>query len=78
MKSRQFLELISFQFITVTVDMLDQYSIVDCDSIFEKCSSFHWNGSVISYSLFCINYREFSRFGLYLVDVDHDLNCSQY
>ena len=36
MKSRQFFEFISFQFITVTVDVLDQYSIVDCDSVFEK------------------------------------------
>ena len=54
MKSRQLMEFVSFQFITVTVDMLDQYSIVDCDSVFEK-RSFHWNGSVVSYSLFCIN-----------------------
>ena len=36
MKSRQFLEFVSFQFITVTMDMLDQYSIIDCDSVFEK------------------------------------------
>ena len=36
MKSRQFLEFVSFQFITVTWDMLDQYSIVDSDSVFEK------------------------------------------
>ena len=51
MKSRQFLEFVSFQFIIVTWDMLDQYSIVDCDSVVEK-RSFHWNGSVVSYSLF--------------------------
>ena len=58
MKSRQIMEFISFQFITVTVEVLDQCSIVDCDSVFEK-RSFHWNGYVVSYSLFCINYREF-------------------
>ena len=29
-----------FQFITVRVDVLDQYSIVDCDSVFEK-RNFH-------------------------------------
>ena len=36
MKSRQFQEFIFFQFITVTVDLLDQYSIFDCDLVFEK------------------------------------------
>ena len=36
------------------VDVLDQYSIVDCDSIIEK-RGFHWNGSVVSYSLFYLN-----------------------
>ena len=51
MKSRQFLEFVSFQFIIVIVEMLDQYSIVDCDSFFEK-NNFHWNGYVVSYSLF--------------------------
>ena len=54
MKSRQFLEFVSFQFIIVIVDMLDQYSIVGCDSVFEN-RNFHWNGSVVSYSIFCIN-----------------------
>ena len=54
MKSRQFMEFVSFQFIIVTVDMLDQYSTVDCDSVFKK-RSFHWNGSFVSYSIFCIN-----------------------
>ena len=54
MNSRQFLEFISFKFITVTVEVLDQYSIIDCDSVFEK-HSFHLNGSIVSYSLFYIN-----------------------
>ena len=40
MKFKQFLEFVYFQFITVTVDMLDRYSIVDCDLVFEK-HSFH-------------------------------------
>ena len=71
------MEFVSFQFIIVTVEMLDQYSIVYCDSIFEK-HNFHWNGSVVSYSLFYISYKEISGFGLYLVNVVHELNCSQY
>ena len=54
MKSRQFLEFVSFQFIAVTIEMLDQYSIVDCDLVFEK-RNLHWNRSVVSYSIFCIN-----------------------
>ena len=33
------MELISFQFITVTVEVLDQYSIVDCDSVFRSATS---------------------------------------
>ena len=58
------------------MDILDQYSIVDCDLVFEK-RSFHWNGYVVSYSLFCINYKEFPGFRIYLIDVVLELNCSQ-
>ena len=43
-----------FQGIIVTVDVLDQYSIVDCDSVIEK-HSFHWNGSAVSYSFSYLN-----------------------
>ena len=31
----------------VIVDVLDQYSIVDCDSVMEK-HNFHYNGSTVS------------------------------
>ena len=62
MESRPILELVSYQSIIVTMDVLDQYSIIDCDLVFEKCS-FHWNGLVVSYSLFCINIMEFLGFG---------------
>ena len=58
------------------MDVLDQYSIVDCDSVFEK-HSFHYNGSVVNYTLFCINWKEFLGFGIYLIDVVLELNCSQ-
>ena len=62
MESRPILEFVSYQSITVTVDVLDQYSIVDCDSVFEK-RRFHWNGPVVSYSIFYINITEFLGFG---------------
>ena len=58
------------------MDILDQYSIVDCDLVVEK-RSFHWNGHVVSYILFCINYMEFPGFGIYLIDVVLELICSQ-
>ena len=38
-KSRQFLEFVSFQFITITWDILDQYSIVDCDPVVRSTTS---------------------------------------
>ena len=63
MKSRQFLELISFQFITVTEEVLDQYSIVDRDLVFEM-HNFHWIRSVVSYSLFWIIRGDFLDFDL--------------
>ena len=50
------------------MDVLDQYSIVDCDSVFEK-HNFHINGFVVSSSLFCINWKEFIGFGIYFIDV---------
>ena len=34
MKSRQILEFVSSQFIAITVGVLDQCSIVDCDAVF--------------------------------------------
>ena len=34
MKSRQILEFVSSQFIAITVGILDQCSIVDCDAVF--------------------------------------------
>ena len=60
------------------MDVLDQYSIVDCDSIIEK-HSFHWNGPAVSYSLFCLNWKEFPEIGIliYLIDVACELSCSQ-
>ena len=62
----------------VTVDVLDQYSIVDCDSIIEK-HSLHWNGPTVSYSLFYLNWKEFPEIGIliYLIDVVYELSCSQ-
>ena len=61
------------------MDVLDQYSIVDCDSVIEK-HSFHWNGSAASYSLFCLNKKEFLEIWIliYLIDVDCELSCSQW
>ena len=60
------------------MDVLDQYSIVDCDSVIEK-HSFHWNGPVVSYSLFCLNWKEFPEIGIliYLIDVFCELSYSQ-
>ena len=59
------------------MDVLDQYSIVDCDSII-KMHNFHWNGSAVSYSLFCLNWKEFFEIGIliYLIDVVCELSCS--
>ena len=34
MKSRQILEFVSSQLITITVGVLDQFSVVDCDAVF--------------------------------------------
>ena len=34
MKSRQILEFVFSQFIAITVGVLDQFSIVDCDAVF--------------------------------------------
>ena len=60
------------------MDVLDQYSIVDCDSVIEK-HNFHWNGSAVSYSLLCLNWKEFPEIEtlIYLIDVDCELSCSQ-
>ena len=60
------------------MDVLDQYSIVDCDSVIEK-HDFHWNGLVVSYNLFCLNWKEFPEIGIliYLIDVVCELSCSQ-
>ena len=33
MKSRQILEFVSSQFITITIGVFDQCSIVDCDAV---------------------------------------------
>ena len=60
------------------MDVLDQYSIVDYDSVIEK-HNFHWNGPAVSYSLFCLNWKEFHEIGIliYLIDVVCELSCSQ-
>ena len=57
------------------MDVLDKYSIVDCDSVFEK-HNFHWMDLLISYSIFCINYKEFPGFGIYSIDVVLEFICS--
>ena len=59
------------------MDVLDQYSIFDYDSVIEK-HSYHWNGPVVSYSLFCFNWKEFPEIGIfiYLIDVVCELSCS--
>ena len=46
------------------MDVLDQYAIVDCNSVIEKCN-FHWNGFDVSYSLFCLNKMEFPEIGIF-------------
>ena len=67
-----------FQGIIVTVDVLDQYSIIDCDYGIEK-HSFHWNRSAVSYSFSCLNRKEFHEIWIliYLIDVVCELSCSQ-
>ena len=59
------------------MDVLDQYSIVDYDSVIEK-HSFHWNGLAVSYSIFYLNWKEFPEIGMliYLIDVVCELSCS--
>ena len=59
------------------MDVLDQYSIVHCDSIIEK-HNFHLNGPAVSYSLFSLNWMEFPEIGIliYLIDVVCELSCS--
>ena len=61
------------------MDVLDQYSIVDYDSVIEK-HSFHWNGPAVSYSFSCLNWKEFPEIWIliYLIDVDCELSCSQW
>ena len=39
MKSRQFLEFVSSQFIATAVGILDQYSIVYCNAVFKSAAS---------------------------------------
>ena len=60
------------------MDVLDQYSIVDCGSLSEK-HNFHCNGSAVGYSLFYLNWKEFPeiRILIYLIDVFCELSCSQ-
>ena len=60
------------------MDFLDQYTIVDCNSVVEK-HNFHWNGYVVSYRLFCLNGRNFLKLGFFinLIDVVCELSCSQ-
>ena len=60
------------------MNLLDQYSIVDCDSVIEK-HGFHWNGPAVSYSLFCLNWNGFPKIGIliYLINVVCELSCSQ-
>ena len=60
------------------MDVLDQYSNVDCDYVIEK-HNFHWNGPAVSYSLFFLNWKEFLEIKIliYLIDVDCELSCSQ-
>ena len=62
----------------VTMDVLDQCSIVDCDSVIEK-HNFHWIRPAVSYSLFFLNWKEFPEIGIliYLIDVVCELSCSQ-
>ena len=59
------------------MDVLDQYSIVDYDYVIEK-QPFHWNGPAVSYSLFCLNWKEFPKIGIliYLIDVVCELSFS--
>ena len=60
------------------MDVLDQYSIVDCDSVIEK-HNFHWNGPSVSYILFFLNWKEFLEIGIliYLIDIVYELSCYQ-
>ena len=60
------------------MDVLDQYFIVDCDYVNET-HNFYWNGPIVSYSLFFLNWKEFPKIGIliYLIDVVCELSCSQ-
>ena len=61
------------------MDVLNQYSIVDCDSVIEK-HSFHWNGPAVSYNFSYLNWKEFPEIWIliYLIDVVYELSCSQW
>ena len=61
------------------MDVLYQYSIVDCDFVIEK-HIFHWNGAAVSYSFSCFNWKEFPEILIliYLIDVVCELSCSQW
>ena len=59
------------------MDVLHQYSIIDCDSVIKK-HHFHWNGSAVSYSFSCLNWKEFPKILIliYLIDVVCELSYS--
>ena len=50
MKSRQFLEFVSSQFIANAVGVIDQYSIVVCNEVFKSSASASFE-FIVSYSL---------------------------
>ena len=57
MKSKQFLEFISSQFIANAVGVIDQCSIVVFNAVFRSAASTSFE-FIVSYSLFCITKKE--------------------
>ena len=69
MKSRQILQFISSQFIAITVGVLDQFSIVDCDAVVFLEHNFTRLDLLLA-TVFSTRIRErITWIGIYLVDM---------
>ena len=53
MKSRQFIQFVSSQFIENAVGVIDQCSIIICNAVFKSAASTSFE-FIVSYSLSCI------------------------
>ena len=77
MKSRQFLEFVSSQFIANAVGIIDQCSIVVCNAVFRSKASTSFE-FIVSYSLSYITYKEVPEiWGGFIWLMCFSCNCSQ-